>query len=481
MRAMPLVRFNALAGYCRQPLALVMAEELAWFEHGDERVLGAIIRDRTDNDFSGMVLARDRKGRFRAVHLTHFEPSQRRAEALLRREMERLAMAPDEEYYQGDEAGKPLDFFAPRVVREQLSPDFLKLAEQEGFSAARGVIEPMMHWYEDPDGNFIEQFQTSGFDARMWELYLFAAFVETSYAVDRIHAVPDFVCRGILGEFAVEATTVGPTRDSVGNVVPPPPVDTPEQKLAFLREYMPIKFGSPLTSKLAKRYWEKPSAKDKPLLFAIQDFSAPASMVSSRSALPIYLYGYDHDWEHDSEGRLKISPRKVAVHRWGEKEIPSGFFDLSGSENVSAVLFSNSGTISKFNRMGTLAGFGSRRVVMLRLGFAVDHDPNASMPITFRHVVNAADYHETWTEGLDVFHNPRAIHPIDPSMIPGAAHHWMLPHGQMDTWTPDWQPLGSYTFVLVAEDEEAAGRAIAAALAGKPIGETQDISKSVPE
>ncbi len=244
---------------------------------------------------------------------------------------------------------------------------------------------------------------------------------------------------------------------------------------------MPIKFGSPLTSKLAKKYWEKPGAKDKPLLFAIQDFSAPASMVSSRSALPIYLYGYDRDWEHDSEGRLKISPRKVAVHRWGEKEIPSGFFDLPGSENISAVLFSNSGTISKFNRMGMLAGFGSRRVVILRQGFAVNHDPNASMPHVFRHVVNAPDYRETWTEGLDVFHNPRAIHPIDPLMIPGAAHHWIHSDGQMETRTPEWQPLGSYTYVLVAEDEQAASRATAAALAGKPIGETQDINKSVLE
>ncbi len=301
------------------------------------------------------------------------------------------------------------------------------------------------------------------------------------YGIDRIHAVPDFTCAGIPGEFAVEATTVGPTRDSSGNVVPPPARDTPEQMFAFLREYMPIKFGSALTSKLAKKYWEKPIAKGKPLLFAIQDFSAPASMVSTRSALPIYLYGYDHDWEHDSEGRLKISPRKVTVHRWGEKEIPSGFFDLPGAENISAVLFSNSGTISKFNRMGMLAGFGSPRVVMVRRGFAVDHDPNASMPRPFRHVVNAPDYTETWVEGLDVFHNPRALHPIEPWMLPGAAHHRLLPDGQLDSVTPDWQPLGSYTFVLVAEDEDAASRATGAALAGEPIGDTQKVGKSVLE
>jgi hypothetical protein len=38
----------------------------------------------------------------------------------------------------------------------------------------------------------------------------------------------------------------------------------------------------------------------------------------------------------------------------GEKDLPD-------AENVSAVLFSNSGTIAKFNRVGALPGFGSSR------------------------------------------------------------------------------------------------------------------------
>lgn len=47
--------------------------------------------------------------------------------------------------------------------------------------------------------------------------------------------------------------------------------------------------------------------------------------------------------------------RRVDVHRWGPKEIPAGFFRLPGAENISAVIFNNSATISKFNRMGLLA------------------------------------------------------------------------------------------------------------------------------
>lgn len=467
MRPIALVRFNALAGYCRRPPTLYYAEELAWFEHGGERVLGTIIRDRTDDDFAGVVLARDRLGRFRAVALTGFEPSQRRAEVLLRQEMEHLSLAPEKEYYQGDESGTPLDFFTPRAARERLSGDFLKVAAEESFSAARGIIEPMMHWYEDPDGNFIEQFQTTGFDARLWELYLFATFVEMGYQIDRIHAAPDFTCVGVLGEFAVEAMTVNATRDETGGIVPAPPSNTPEQVRAFLREYMPIKFGSTLTSKLAKKYWEKPNVSGKPLLFAIQDFSAPTSMVFTATALPIYLYGFDYDWEHDTGGQLKISPRKVVTHRWGDKEIPSGFFDLPGSENISSVVFSNSGTISKFSRMGVLAGFGSPRVLLVRQGCAVNHDPNAVEPRAFRHLVNVPGYAETWIEGLNVFHNPRAKHPIEPWMLPGAGHHRLLPDGRMESLTPDWHPLGSFTYTLIMDNDEEARRA---AVEGVPEG-----------
>ena len=184
MRQLSQVRFDALAGYARGPMTAFFSEEMSWFEHAGERVLGSVVRDVHDNDFAGVVFARDRRGRFRAVDLTGFMSTPRRAQVVLRQKMELLAMAPDSEYYQGDEVGTPLDFFTPRAEQSRLHPHFIALTEGEGYSAARGIIEPMMHWYEDPDGNFIEQFQTTGFDARLWELYLFALFREIGYRID---------------------------------------------------------------------------------------------------------------------------------------------------------------------------------------------------------------------------------------------------------------------------------------------------------
>jgi hypothetical protein len=118
---------------------------------------------------------------------------------------------------------------------------------------------------------------------------------------------------------------------------------------------------------------------------------------------------------------------------------------------VAAVVFSDSGTISKFNRMGLLAGFGSPRLRLERVGFAVDHDPNATEPKRFRHSLNDPAYEESWAEGLEVWHNPRAKNPLDARTLPTVAHLRLLAGGQIESLTLDWHPLGSMTLQTLVD------------------------------
>ena len=375
MEDIPKVRFDAIAGYAKQPQAALFGDELSYHQADGGQVTGIVMRDRADGDYFGLVFARDAKLRFRNVAITPFVATSAEASGDLANALDEAAAAPPEMHHQADEKGAPVDFFTPVRPLDQLNPAFVTLIEDESFSPACGIIEPMMRWYEDADGNVVEQFQTTGFDQRIWELYLFATFIEQGYLLDRAEAVPDFDCQGLAGRFTAEAVTVGPTR--VGSkVVPPPETDTPEKLKAYLEHYLPIKFGSSLTSKLRKRYWERDNVKGRPFALAIADFSSPGSMMHSSSSLERYLYGYIHYAGRDAEGRLTVTPRRIVEHQFGDKApIPSGFFDLPDAENVSAVLTTASGTISKFNRMGLLAGFGSGRVAMVREGTAVDHDP----------------------------------------------------------------------------------------------------------
>lgn len=119
MKPIPLVRFNAFAGYARQPRARLCAEELAWFEHGGERVLGTLIRDRSDNDFGGVIFGRDLKHRYRCVHVTTFDEKRRCAEINLRREMERVAAEPDDAYGQGGRGRRTHGLFHARGFRSK--------------------------------------------------------------------------------------------------------------------------------------------------------------------------------------------------------------------------------------------------------------------------------------------------------------------------------------------------------------------------
>ncbi|MDF0542758.1 hypothetical protein PX699_10425 [Sphingobium sp. H39-3-25] len=448
------IRFDAIAGYARLPVSQLFGRELAYFEVGGGAVVGMLLVDRTDGDFLGGVFARDERLRYRWASQTDFFASREDAEAALAQAMDVALQAPPEEHHQGDSNGPAVDFFTPVRDEAQLNPDFVRLRTEEVFSPARDIIEPMMRWYEDADGNFVEQFQTAGFDQRIWELYLFATLIELGYELDRSDAVPDFCARSLFGEFTLEAVTVGPTRQS-GVIVPPPPIDTPEEQRAYLKEYMPIKFGSALYSKLRKEYWKRPNVAGKPFLLGIADFSSSGSMVHTRSALELYLYGIEHDGHHDENGKLVIAPRRVMEHRWGDKIIPSGFFEQPGAENVSAVFVNNSGTISKFNRMGLQGGFGSGKVLMMREGTAVDHDHNALEPQFFRAIVNSEGYTEQWVEGANIFHNPNAMHPVPEEWFPGAAHHRLLPDGQMLSTTPDFHPFGSITRQWAPVDVDA--------------------------
>ena len=77
--------------------------------------------------------------------------------------------------------------------KSSLHPQFLTLRDAPRYAPARRQLEESQVGFEDPDGNFVEQFQTTGFDARTLELFLFAMFRESGHTVDRSQQRPDFL------------------------------------------------------------------------------------------------------------------------------------------------------------------------------------------------------------------------------------------------------------------------------------------------
>lgn len=442
IKELDIKRFNALAGYSRSPAAAYFSKELAWYSNEDESILGILLLDTCDNDYAAILMARDEGGRFRCFDWKCSIVKKEDARAWLIRVMKWHTCQGLKIYPQDNSAG--LDLFTPVITPERQHPYFSRLANDSAFIPARAIINQMMPHLVDIDGNFVEQFQSAGFDARLWELYLNAYLVEEQLFIDRTHNTPDFIVKKYGKSVAIEAVIVGRRKENPPKYFKQPNAPpTPEQVLQLCENDMPIKFGSPLYTKLQKKYWELSHVRGNPLIFAIADFHDDQSMLWSYPALISYLYGVKHDFHYDNNGQLVITPITISSHKSGDKEIPSGYFFQPNSENVSAVLSSSSGTISKFNRIGRQAGFSNPNVTMIRMGTYHDQDPNASVPKTFSCKVDETSK-ETWAEGLSMFHNPNALYPVPQELFPNIAHH-RFNEGQILSLLPNFHPYVSMT------------------------------------
>lgn len=450
IREISRARFDALASMSRSPAAAYVSEELAWYANEDETILGVMLRDVIDNDYVAIVMARDEGGVFRCFDSECSLPTPNEATAWLTRAMKWHTGQGVRMYAQGDYS-RGVDLFTPVLAEERLHPFFVGLASNPAFLPAKEMIRAMMPAFIDIDGNFVEQFQTVGFDARLWELYLNSYLREEELFIDRPRPSPDFLVTKFGQSVAIEAVIVGRRTGSPARYFKSS--DDPV-RMPLPNDYtheMPIRFGSPLFTKLRKEYWNLPHVTGKPLVFAIADFHDDQSMLWSSAALIRYLYGMDHAFHYNDAGELIIVPSAITTHQ-GSKTIPSGFFRQPNSEYVSAVLFSASGTISKFNRLGRQAGFADPDVTLIRIGTCHDHDPRASMPKMFRYVVDET-CKETWAEGMSMFHNPRALHPVPQELFPSIAHHRLRDDGQIVSRIPEFHPYGSITWLVHARRE----------------------------
>ena len=175
VKSINLKKFNILAAYTRQPSAYLLSEELEHLATDGDRVLGVLIRDRVDEDYAGLILGKDESGQYRCVDVLTFTNLYDSARDELIAALKKWHLRPDEDFFQGEPKKPFLDVFLPSVPSGELNPAFLQVATTESFTAARRVVESMMPFFQDVDGNFIQQFQSTAFDSRVWELYLFAA------------------------------------------------------------------------------------------------------------------------------------------------------------------------------------------------------------------------------------------------------------------------------------------------------------------
>ena len=455
-------QFDLYVLVTRNRYANILAKEVRWFKNDTDTIFGIVLRDNIDYNYTSMLLCRDSSYyvRYRKQEID-FE-SIEEAEKWLMVEAEKLEE--DDDFIQRQEMfkkNKRMDIFRSHSDEKKLNSIFKLLRDDNVYAGAKKVISEIMPYFFDIDGNYIQQFQTTGFDARLWEMYLFCYFEEEGLEVirDGRFYAPDFYLRNGSIYVGVEAVTVGRI-DAKKNES-----DQNIDILELMDNKMPIRYGSALYSKIrhvdknnGKHYWEFEHIKDNPFVIAIADFHEDLAMMWTTTALITYLYGYKYSSKYDEYGNLIILPEKIEKHVYGDKCIESGLFFQKGSEHISAILFSASGTLSKFNRIGKQCGFDKSDIKMVRNVMCYNPAPNASKPIQLCYEVSE-DNSEAWGEGITVFHNPNAVKPLPKDFFSTVTQDYFI-DGYIYSDMPYPHVYSSFTSYLVKNEKDSDDEAI---------------------
>lgn len=107
-------RFHLLSIGVRMAVSRLLSGEISYWADQEERILGLISFDFTDQDFVWMILARDRIGRFRCCSVDASIKSEPLATEIMLREMARLVREgiPADFGWQGDEPNAPFDLLS---------------------------------------------------------------------------------------------------------------------------------------------------------------------------------------------------------------------------------------------------------------------------------------------------------------------------------------------------------------------------------
>jgi hypothetical protein len=300
-----------------------------------------------------------------------------------------------------------MDLFTPVVPPERYHPNFAKLIRKRN-PYAEAVLSNWADGFIDRDGKFIEEFQTT-FNSCFWELYLHAMLKEAGCKIDFTHRAPDFVVTDPV-PFVVEATVALNAKDTLPEWTPLDlnlrPRDLNEfNRVAMVRLLNSI---SEKTKKYHKQYQNQPHVMGKPFVLALTPFDQPFFYLEVQRAIEAVLYDYYVDEQEYIDDPSKVDSIRAknlkAVRKSGTVELPLGLFNDASHAHISAVLFNSCATWGKVRAL-------SDDPHPLIYFSAVRSDPSTGDLFVFQGP--KADYQETLFDGLRVYHNPHATHPLD--------------------------------------------------------------------
>lgn len=324
------------------------------------------------------------------------------------------------------------------VDEDALHPYFKEVKNEPAYAKTHQIINEWGKGLLGRNGEttkFIKEFQTT-FNSSYWELYLNKAFREFGYEIDYSKASPDFNLIGQDGgKISVEAVTSNPATIPTllleKTEIPDREfLDESTLKLAGkIRDKLHLYLGD---GKKKHPYSSLPHVQNNPFVLALSPFDRKLSQSQNNTAINRVLYGL--------EPPENIHSPQKTVHNIlnrNNKNVNLGIFTNDNFKEISAIIFSTTGTLGKavalagtaefvkatrLRKMGVvefMAKEGLEKIGKSRLqvsetwdifsqrdffGFDVcGHDV---------HLCGASEHKESHLDGLQIYHNPFAIHPL---------------------------------------------------------------------
>lgn len=295
------------------------------------------------------------------------------------------------------------------VAKDDAQHPIYTMIRDGNYEPERRVLLDWSDGFEDRDGKFCHEFQTS-FEPCLWELYLHAFLKEIKATIDFQYNAPDFVVNA--GQpLCIEATISAPAQGEQpahGYSMDALPGD-----FNHFNQQATIRLCNSFTSKVRKlreRYSKLPQAEDKPFVIAIASFDRPFSHMSAMRPVISALYGLYHDEMQTiaTGSNEMISYNVDGVAKNKNVNIDLGYFCSPEYSDVSAVIFSSLATWGKVRAV-------AENPEAMTVYTTYHPNPGSLHPIIKR--TPKSEYYEHLLDGLCILHNPFAKNPLSPKAL----------------------------------------------------------------
>lgn len=309
-----------------------------------------------------------------------------------------------------------MDLFTP-VVEEHLQHKNFSSVLIPHRKAERDLLEEWADGFVDRDGKLVKEFQTT-FNSSFWEIYLFSVFKYYGFFVDWSSPTPDFSISDGKSEIIIEAVTANSAQGKPNEWDKTFSVEEIKGLRRFknLNTEAIIRLSNSIFSKVQlynDKYRKLDHVKGKPFVLAVAPFEQPYFNHQYDRPIKALLYDYyvDEDAYLDNPDKFPNGPPRINlgfVEKDNGAEIQLGLFNNHSMSEVSAIVFSCVATWGKLSAMSE----NPIREIEVNSIWATPHNG-----VLENRICSSVDHNETVSDGLQVFHNPYARYPLDPSFF----------------------------------------------------------------